>query len=325
MTNFRTDVRISPSEHQIDLKTAVLTTGSCFAEVIGTRLKNSKFSVLSNPFGVIYNPLSIHKTLLKAIANEPPEEHSYVESEGVFRNYDFHSSLSFPSREQLKSELLNTLGTVHYFLKKSKWLLVTYGTAWTYVRKDTNEIVANCHKIPAVNFDKQLLSINEIVLSFGEFHQMISKFHPEAKVILTVSPVRHLRDTLELNSVSKAILRTACHSIVNTYKGVEYFPSYEIMMDDLRDYRFYKRDMIHPNDLAEDYIWSKFTDRFMSGSTKHFMEEWTSIRQALDHRAFHPQSVAHQNFLRSTLTRLQSLSDQVNVEAEMNLLKNRLG
>jgi hypothetical protein len=324
MTNFRTDVRISVSEHQISLKTPVLTAGSCFAEVIGSQLENFKFPVMSNPFGIIYNPLSIHKSLLKAIANEPPEDHSYLQSENIWRNYDFHSSLASPSKEELQSQLLNALGAAHYFLKKAKWILITYGTAWSYVRKDTGEVVANCQKVASSNFDKELLSSLQIVTSFDQLHQMITRFNPDARVILTVSPVRHLRDTIELNSVSKAVLRVACHEIVDRYKGVEYFPSYEIMMDDLRDYRFYKRDMIHPNDVAEDYIWARFVERFMNEATKHFINEWHSIKQALDHKAFHPASAAHQRFLQSTLRRLTEISSLIDVEHEMNLVKSRM-
>lgn len=324
MNSFRTDVRVSVSPVKITLRSPVLTAGSCFADAIGQRLRQYKFATLANPFGVTYNPVSIHQQLLKGIRNEPVTPHSFLENDGIHRNYGFHSSFSALSRRELTLKLSNATGAVHHFLNNARWLMITYGTSWVYHRKDTGEIVANCHKIPSTLFEKKLLSASGISDSFGELHSMIGKFNPNLKIILTLSPVRHLRDTPELNSVSKAILREACHAICASFSNVEYFPAYEIMMDDLRDYRFYRSDMIHPNDDAEAYIWSKFSDRYFEEATKSFMKEWDDIHAALHHRPFHPRSASHLLFLKKTLGKLEALSGKVDVEAELAAIKEQI-
>jgi hypothetical protein len=323
MNNFRTDVRIIRSLSQIRLKNPILTAGSCFADAIGARLDRYKFQVLTNPFGIIYNPVSIHKSLLYAIANEPPPDHSYLHHQGVYLNYDFHSVISALNKYDLSEKLLNRLGSVHYFLKHASRIQITYGTAWVYQRKDTGETVANCHKMPSQSFEKRLLSEKEITGSFQEFYERVRKFNPSIKFILTVSPVRHIKDTLELNSVSKAVLRAACHSLSAT-DDVEYFPAFEIMMDDLRDYRFYKSDMLHPTEVAEDYIWEKFGEKYFDDETKAFLRKWDEILSAIQHRPFHPSSPAHQGFLKDTLRKLEDLKVSVDVEEEIRMINSQI-
>jgi hypothetical protein len=178
--------------------------------------------------------------------------------------------------------------------------------------------------MPSRNFTKSILSVDEIVTSFGDFYKRLKEFNPSCVVILTVSPVRHLRDTIEGNGLSKAILRAACGTIAASFQGVEYYPAYEIMMDDLRDYRFYKRDMIHPTEEAEDYIWEHFVATYFNSETRAFFDEWKNIRAALSHRPFHPGSASHQSFLRETLAKLERLQQTVNVEEEMRLLRGQV-
>jgi hypothetical protein len=324
MTDFRTDVRVSGSTAPIHLKTPIVTVGSCFAEAIGHRLEINKFNVLSNPFGVIYNPHSIHKVVRYAIHNEPATDHLFVQNNDVFLNYDFHSEFSSLIKQELVHRLNNTIGSVHYFLKDTSWILITYGTAWVYTRVDTGEIVANCHKMPAANFRKTLMPEDSIVKSFEQLYNELKNYNPNIRIILTVSPVRHLKDTLELNSVSKSVLRVACHSITQKFEDAEYFPAYEMMMDDLRDYRFYKSDLIHPTDVAEDYIWEKFAERYFDDNTKQFIKEWTSVLSALNHRAFHPHSKQHQQFLSETLKKLEQLKTKANVEREIDDLRKQI-
>jgi hypothetical protein len=224
----------------------------------------------------------------------------------------------------LESLLRQRIGAVHYFLKDVNWLILTYGTAWIYHRADTGEVVANCHKQPASSFTKSLLTQKKILASFDTFYQELQHFNPGVQIIVTVSPVRHTRDSLELNSVSKSVLRSACHTLQETYANVEYFPAFEIMMDDLRDYRFYKRDRIHPTEEAEDYIWETFLSRYGSEELSSFIKTWSSIDQALQHKAFHPASTSHQKFLRETLKKLEELKGQVDVEKEVGLIKKQL-
>ncbi|HEX6891812.1 MAG TPA: GSCFA domain-containing protein, partial [Chryseolinea sp.] len=215
----------------------ILTIGSCFADAIGMRLLSNRLPVLANPFGNLYNAHSIHNAIRYAVYNELPAAHTYLERDGISFNYDFHSELSDVNQHNLSGKLKEIIGAVHYHLAISQWMIITYGTAWVYERKESGAIVANCHKLPNNHFTKSLLSQQEITESFGKLHNELKQFNPEIKIILTVSPVRHIKDTLELNSVSKAVLRAACHSAAGSFTDVSYFPSYEIMIDDLRDYR----------------------------------------------------------------------------------------
>jgi hypothetical protein len=187
-----------------------------------------------------------------------------------------------------------------------------------------DHIVANCHKRPSRDFEKRLLSVDDIVTSFSELYTRLKKINPGLHTILTVSPVRHLRDTIPLNSVSKAVLRMACHRIATEFGGVDYFPAYEIMIDDLRDYRFYDRDMIHPSSVAEDYIWERFAECYLDDDARQFMKKWTKIQAALHHKPFHVKSPGHQNFVKEMLNKLQDVQSIVNVDAEIKTIQAQL-
>ena len=324
MTSFRTDVSVTPSRHPVQLKSGIVTVGSCFADAIGARLQENKFQVQVNPFGVVYNPHSIHKALRYTIHNEPVAEHHYLQSNDVFLNYDFHSEFSALQRKELVDRLNNTIGSVHYFLKDARWIFITYGTAWVYNRVDTGEVVANCHKMPSNLFRKTLMTEDVIIKSFEALYNEVKSFNSEIKIILTVSPVRHIKDTLELNSVSKSVLRVACYSITQKFDDTEYFPAFEMMMDDLRDYRFYKSDLLHPTEVAEDYIWEKFSERYFDKETRGTMKEWNAIQSAVRHKPFHPASAQHQQFLKDTLKKLERIQTKLNVDAEINEVKQQI-
>jgi hypothetical protein len=324
MNQFRTIVRSTPSKQKISLKTGIFTIGSCFADAIGSRLAVSKFNVMVNPFGTSYNPLSIHKSLLYALKNELPLDHTYLQRDDIYLNYDFHSDFSSLEKSALKEHITNVVGSSHHFLKSADRILITYGTAWVYARQESGELVNNCHKIPSHNFTKHLLTEKEVIESFDSLYKETKKFNPAIKFILTLSPVRHIKDTLELNSASKAVLRSACHTITTSHSDAEYFPAYEIMMDDLRDYRFYKSDMLHPTEEAEDYIWDNFMATYLEQSTTDFVKEWKSIQASLDHKPFHPQSQSHQRFLKHTLTRLVELKSKINVDDEIAAIRAQL-
>jgi hypothetical protein len=324
MKHFRTDVSTGRSGHSIDHQNKVLTAGSCFADAIGARLLQYKFPVLVNPFGIIYNPISIHKALGYSIRLDAPPQQTYLEHQEVNLNYDFHSDFSSFSRDELAASISRTLQSTHDFLKHASCVLITYGTAWVYTRKTTNEIVANCHKVPAGDFTKSLLTDTAIIESFTVFYESLKAFNPEIKILLTVSPVRHIKETLQLNSVSKAVLRVACHSLSLEFKDVEYFPAYEIMMDDLRDYRFYKSDMLHPSTDAEDYIWQKFGERYFTPETVSLVNRWKDVQAALSHQAFHPTSTSHQKFLKETLRKLEDLKGKLPVDAEITSIKSQM-
>jgi hypothetical protein len=324
MDAFRTILNVDRSAELISIKDQLFTIGSCFADTIGEQLIQNKFNVLKNPFGTTYNPLSIHNQLSYAIHNHLPAQHTFLQNQDVYLNYNFHSSLSALSHTALEKILANSIGKAHYFLKDAKWIMITYGTAWIYTRKDTGEVVANCHKVPANQFEKELCTQKRMLDSFEELYTKLKAFNPNLKIILTVSPVRHLKDTLELNSVSKSVLRLACHTITQQHADVYYFPAYEILLDDLRDYRFYKPDMIHPSVEAEEYIWNKFRQMYFDDNTLAFLEKWKKIRLGLQHKPFHVTSSAHQTFLLGLLSQLNEVKDIVSVSEEMELVKSQL-
>ena len=322
--DFRTELTPKSSSFKIELTDPVVTMGSCFSDEVGQKFREHKFTVCVNPLGTVYNPVSIHKILVQAIRNENPSHAGYIDRDGIFYHYDFHSDWFGKSKEDLEDKLKRRIAEVKEEMARCKFLILTYGTCWVYEERELKTVVANCHRIPQKNFDKFLLTQKKMLESFNQLYQELKSGNPECKIILTVSPVRHIKDTLELNSVSKSILRLTCHTLSDTYADVEYFPSYEIMMDDLRDYRFYKPDLIHPSGQAIDYIWEKFIDACLSSGAKGFIEDWKEIISAIGHRSFHPESKAHQQFLKDTLAQLYGLKQQVNVEEEIEFLENQL-
>lgn len=324
MESFRTTVHTRSSNHRMSLEDKVLTIGSCFSDAIGGQLARNKIATFVNPFGTVYNPHSIHKSILYAAENRAPGPESVLSFDGLFFHYDFHSRFVAPNKSQLLQTLRAQIESTHSFLKDAQWLILTYGTSWLYQLTDSQEIVANCHKQPQKLFQKSLMSQKSILASFDTMYQAVLKINPGIRIVLTVSPVRHIKDTLELNSVSKSVLRIACHSLAETFENVEYFPSYEIMLDDLRDYRFYNADMIHPSPVAEEYIWDKFVDRYFDDRLINFLRQWKEIKSAIDHRPFQPSSKAHQTFLKKTLAKLQELKSVVNVDKEIELLKSQI-
>ena len=323
MNVFRTELIPTPSDVKISLSTPLFTIGSCFSDSIGNKLHENKFPVLTNPFGTVYNPTSIHGLIDKAIMKSYPDKNSYLQLGETYFNFNFHSKFFSASEDHLARQIKESIDVTHDFIRKAKVLIITYGTSFAFERTDSKEIVANCHKMPASGFTKRLLSVEEIVSSFQQLHGQIKKNLSVEKIVLTVSPVRHIKDSLELNSLSKSVLRVACQKLVALFSGVEYFPSFEIMMDDLRDYRFYKADMIHPTDSAEDYIWEKFSNSYFDVSTLQFLKSWGEIRKALSHKAFHPDGHSHHEFLQKTLAKLEEIRSLVPVEEEIEQIRSQ--
>jgi len=324
METFRTSFHLKPSPKRISLSDRILTIGSCFSDAIGSQFVRNKINCKANPFGVLYNPASIHKVVQYSIANQSVPEDTFLHRDDVFFNYDFHSEFSSMNLSHLQEQLKTIIAKTHSFLKGTHWLIITYGTAWVYERNERSSIVANCHKMAQTMFTKSLMTQKKVLDSFDSMHQALKAVNPDLNILLTVSPVRHIKDTLELNSVSKSVLRVACHTITEQYRDVYYFPAYEIMMDDLRDYRFYKADMIHPSTVAEEYIWQKFAERYFDEELTTFLRKWEEIQSALAHKPFHPFSAAHQHFVKEMLKKLEELKGVVNVDEEAALLSEQL-
>ena len=324
MNSYRTAIESGTSSYQLGLLHKIFTAGSCFSEVIGNRLSSYKIVTAANSFGTLYHPNAIHKVLSYALSLQAPPEESYLKQHDVYFNYDFHSAFSAMDRPVLSKKIEETLHQAHHFLKDATCLMLTYGTAWAYERNDNGTMVANCHKMAGSNFSRLLYPAEKIQVSFTDLYKKIKAFNPGLSILLTVSPVRHTRDTLEGNCISKSILRTCCQTFVDNFPDVYYFPAFEIMMDDLRDYRFYKADLIHPNEQAEDYIWQIFTQKYYTSEALMFFKKWDFIRNALSHKPFHPASAGHQQFIRDVIRKLQELKSVVNVDKEMTYFANQL-
>lgn len=321
---FRTEINSGAYHHTIKIEAPILSMGSCFAQIIGDQLSKYKFRISANPFGIIYNPISIFQLLEYACLKKYPENDGYLQNQGIHLNYYFHSDISDLDPSTLREKITQKINETHHFLNKTEWLLMTFGTAYVYQLRESKNIVANCHKMPAQFFEKRLLTESEIVEGFDRTYQLLKAINPDLKLILTVSPVRHIRDELVQNTISKSLLRLAVDKICKKTEEADYFPSFEMMIDDLRDYRFYGPDLIHPNELAKNYIWEKFMSRYMDQDTRDFIKEWSKIENALHHKPFHPKSAAHQTFIRKTIEKLNQFKDKVDVSQELKFLKSQL-
>lgn len=320
----KTSIIIPPSEHSISHDSGVITIGSCFSDVIGSFLSENKFRVSVNPFGTIFNPISIASLLSISCNQERLSDHTFVRTRNKWFNYQLHSEHFSDTREGLEEKFNAISSQLHSDLKDSHTLILTLGTSNVYKLIEHRNTVANCHKLPSSHFSKVILSPDEISESLKQSLLAVKKINPAILVLLTVSPVRHIKDTLSLNSLSKSILRVACHKLAEETDFTEYFPSYEIMMDDLRDYRFYKEDMIHPSTLAEKYIWEKFAETYFNHQTRQTISTWHSLSMALSHKPFDSQSEDYKKFLKNTLVKLEKLNSELNLEQEISHIRLKL-
>jgi hypothetical protein len=322
---FRTELTIAPQERQLARTARVLTVGSCFADSIGSRLRLNKVNALVNPFGTVFQPLALAQLLRAAAGEEQDWQQHVVEARGRWQSYDFHSTIGGESPVELLQTIQETVRRVGDFIRTADTVVLTLGTAWAYRLRETGELINNLHKLPASLFEKELLTADEIVNGLAEVHALLRRANPNIRIVLTVSPVRHLKDTLPLNAVSKSVLRVACHYLSELLPGVSYFPAYELLTDELRDYRFYAADMLHPSEVAEEYIWDKFARAYFDADFGRFRKEWAAVRQALGHRPLHLGAPEHRTFLDQTAERLERLTSQgVDVRQELRDVQRQL-
>ena len=322
--NFRTKIEISELPFKIDRTSKVLTIGSCFSDSLGHYLAQSKINCLHNPYGVVSNPVSIFRLLSQSLNKLPVKTNYFTENQGIWYHYDFHSKHCHQDKSHLENELNKLHQDVGEFLKKTDYLIITLGTAFAYRLIHNSYVVANCHKKEATFFKKEILSLKEVDIRFRQFYEKLMQVNPKVKLIFTVSPVRHIKDTLQGNSLSKSILRIASQQFTEASKNITYFPSYEILMDDLRDYRYYSEDMIHVNEVGQKYVIEHFKKTAFSSELLHFISEWDQIRNQINHRPFQSDSEAHQNFLKKLVLRLEKLRTSVDVANELEMVKAQL-
>lgn len=285
----QTIVPISPAPFSISPDKHLLLMGSCFAENIGEIMTSLHFLTEINPFGIVYNPLSLAKNISYLLGEKTWNPENLVFSQEMWHSFDHHSRFSGVHKEKVAAHILDTIEKGKEKMQKAEVISLTLGTAWAYKFIETNEIVANCHKIPARFFEKKLLSVAEIVAAFSPIFEKIDK-----KIILTISPVRHWKEGVVENQVSKATLILALQTLRQHFgEKMSYFPAYEILMDELRDYRFYAKDMLHPNELAIQYIWEKFSDMYFSQKTKVYIAHVQQLNTLKAHRPFSTETQSY--------------------------------
>ena len=273
----------------------------------------------------MFQPLALAQLLRAAAGEEQDWQQHVVEARGRWQSYDFHSTIGAESPVELLQTIQETVRRVGDFVRTADTVVLTLGTAWAYRLRETGELVSNLHKLPASLFEKELLTADEIVNGLAEVHALLRRVNPNIRIVLTVSPVRHVKDTLPLNAVSKSVLRVACHYLSELLPGVSYFPAYELLTDELRDYRFYAADMLHPSEVAEDYIWDKFARAYFDADFGRFRKEWAAVRQSLGHRPLHLGAPEHRTFLDQTAERLERLASQgVDVRQELRDVQRQL-
>lgn len=308
---FRTQLLLPPHNHQIDQNNSTFCIGSCFAENISRKMSEVCLNVTVNPLGVMYNPISICQTLDRISKKKyfQEEELMYNKNSQLYYSFDSHTLLNNETIEDTLNLLNKKIDSAHKSFTESDFLIITFGTSWLYKLTENGKVVANCQKQPSSLFTRESLSVPESVNALKTLFLKDQFKHKQ--IILTVSPIRHIKDGLQQNTLSKSTLICAVHELCSLFENVTYFPSYEIMLDDLRDYRFYTSDMIHPSEVAIDYIWESFKTRFIPETATIFFDEIISIRKSLEHRPFNKQSDSHLKFISKLDNRIKALNKKI--------------
>lgn len=313
-TLFRTVVQIPPMQTRIGYGNRLLSLGSCFADNMARRMQRAKFRVTASPTGILFNPESVARAIETfyrlytatdtTTASLPQGVREVEYASGRYFSYDFHSSLSAADKETAYKNMMSALRSGADALHNSDTVIITFGTAWIYRLCSDGKVVANCHKQPQTLFTRELLTADQIVARYDALFDGPLR---EKRVIFTVSPVRHLGDGLQGNSLSKALLRVAVEELCRRHPQAEYFPSYEIVCDELRDYRFYAEDMTHPSDIAVEYIWQRFAEAAFDENTRRISEAAQRITRAAEHRPFDCESDEYRTFCRTMMSRIEAL------------------
>jgi hypothetical protein len=311
----QTKIPIVEQSPKIDYHSNITLLGSCFVENMGKKFDYFKFSSTLNPFGICFHPLVLERAIVNSLNNKTFSEDDVFEHNERWHCFDAHSMLSNTSKTQLIENLNSSSNALRKSLLKASHIILTLGTAWGYVQQNTTAVVSNCHKLPQKNFKKTLTGVDDVTKSLKSISNAIAAINSEAKIIITVSPVRHIKDGFIENTQSKSHLISAVHQTILETANVVYFPSYEIMMDELRDYRFYNEDMLHPSQAAVNYIWRRFVDTWLSSSARETLNRVNEIQTGLAHKPFNPKSVAHQKFLDTLDVKIEKLqSDFPNIK-----------
>jgi hypothetical protein len=312
---FQLPIQIKPPDARINYRDKILLTGSCFTEHIGNSLGELKFSVLQNPNGILFDPRSVCSSLTSYIDNRQYKKGDLFYLNEVWNSWQHHSRFSNMNADECMRTINESQQQAHDFIKAADWLIITLGSSFSYRLTEGSskgslqpgDGVANCHRAPSQWFNKYLLAIDEIISQLSVTYYRLIEFNPNLKIIFTISPVRHIRDGVIENNRSKARLIEAVHHVINKFPGLYYFPAYELVIDVLRDYRFYDIDMVHPNYPATEFVMEKFREHFVDEESQQLMEQIKRIVIARKHKAFQPETNAHKLFLKAHLEMANNL------------------
>jgi hypothetical protein len=313
-------IHIQGPAETIRYRQGILLSGSCFTEHIGNHLIDVKFNALQNPNGILFDPLSVASSLISYIEPVKYEPQDLFYHNELWQSWSHHGVFSDIDQKVVLSKINQSQQTAHIFLKKADWLIITLGSSFTYILKEQNRPVANCHRAPANWFSKKLLPIDEMLAVLDEMLHRLFDFNPGLQVIFTISPVRHIRDGVIENNRSKARLIEVAHQLVNKFNKTYYFPAYELVIDVLRDYRFYDKDLVHPNYMATNYVVENFMEHYVHPESRLLSEEIRKLQISRKHRPLHPDTEAHRRFLREQLEKTMELSAKypfLNFETEL--------
>ena len=311
MINYCTLVEIPKPVFEISYKDRLMFLGSCFAEQMGSKMKEHGWDANINPFGVLYNPLSVASACRRILNPVPFVEGDLFEHNGMMHSFMHQEHFSNQSAEAALAKINETLSVAASYLPTLSCLVVTFGTSYIYRLKSDGRLVANCHKLPAAYFDRERLTVDQIVEEWSVLLEELKTDNSALRVIFTVSPIRHWKDGAHGNQISKAILLLAEQALTEKYAGwTSYFPAYELMMDELRDYRFYADDLLHPSKVAVDYIRERFCDVYLDTPTKMDLKEVEAILCDANHRPFNPSSESNKRFLMKILDKIKRLQSK---------------
>lgn len=309
---FKLTLASKRAENSIGYRDSLFLIGSCFSENMGAKLNTHLFKVFENPHGILFNPISVAQSLSDCIYNKQYTEADLFQLNEVWNSWQHHSRFSDLSSKEALDKINNSIAKAHTFLKTADHIVITLGSAWVYQLNSQSPhaaglVVANNHKAPATWFDKALMKPEALVLLLNKMVNNLLQFNPHLQIIFTISPVRHLREGLVENNRSKAVLIQAVHEIVDSTENVAYFPSYEYVIDDLRDYRFYAEDLVHPNYAASNYVWEKWVETYMNEKTQGIMKQVAELQLAVQHKPFFAGSTQHKEFLQNCIAKSERL------------------
>lgn len=322
--DFRLAHQVRPLQQRINIREPLMLVGSCFTDHMSARLRAMKFNVQENPNGILFNPLSIARAVDSWLDVKQYNPDDLFHHQDLWHSWDFHGRFSHPVQDTCLRQINDAVRNARYFLEKTSWLMLTLGSAFVY--EAASGVVANCHKLPANTFVHRLAGLTEVNNALHQMIERLLQVNPGLKILFTISPVRHAREGLIENNRSKGVLHLSVMEMQQRFEQVAYFPAYELVIDDLRDYRFYAEDMIHPNHAATQYVWEKFRDACFDEETLSWIQEMEPLSIGMKHRPFHPDTEAHRRFLDNMYdrsVRLQQRYPFVDLGAELAYFNHR--